>query len=191
MKVKLLIASCLFLFVLSNKAKAQTKEETEKWLVETINKYMKADTIHHFTKTANGWVEDYTMAEYTPKRFEIRNDQFYVTYRVINKGSKRLSPEEKKRYANASYVVHAYEAAAQINLLEKLITRQNPADTDSNRYTGGNYLGIKYTKKAVVTIGAYYEITDFLPLFIDPQAEPGLITRLQEALDKLKNSRIN
>jgi len=177
------------LLALFSHSKAQKPGETEKWLVETINKYMSADTIHHFTKTANGWVEG-MMTEYAPDSFAIRDDHFYITYRVTNKDPNPRPFKAKKTKIKASYPFSRFTASAPISLLEKLITRQKPADNDSNKYTGGSYLAIQYKEEIVIAQNRdneyEIELKDFIPLFINPRAEPGLTMKLQDALDRLK-----
>jgi len=163
----------------------QNPGETEKWLVETINKYMKPDTIRHFTKTADGWVEG-MMTEYIPESFAIKDDRFFITYRKTGKDPGPVKIQKTK--LQAYYAFSRYTASAPIIFLDKLITRQKPADDDSNKYTGGSYLAIQFQEENVIAKASEYEmkITDFLPLFIDPEAEPGLVTHLQDALTRLK-----
>lgn len=180
MKLKLFIPLTL-LTVFSFTTKAQTKEETEKWIVEKINKLMSKKTIHELQKLfnpTNVWRFD---EEFTPIKFSIQDEKIIFVY-----GYARIDIKNQIPLINFIDTISSniYHTDGALNWAWRL-----SGDSTNLSYWGDvSYLGIKLNCKCAQEKNSdgTKRDTDLFPIFILDNAEPDLVNRLNKAFTQLK-----
>ena len=162
---------------------AQTKEETEKWIVEKIN-VLAIEKSYSYDINPNGerFISKYI---FKPIKFTLQNDKIIITY------SKTLKQFETNKWVTYSTSIESL--SAKINSFEKIteVSYSNFKDGITSKETlhyGDPYLIIQL-KCTCVEGHKNVEGKDALniiPIFIDKNAEKDILSRLDKAFTQLK-----
>lgn len=209
MKKSIAFLGLLFLFI---GVQAQTKEETEKWIVEKINKYatvkqsrtlfrgipdyepMYTNTVKYST-TGYTWYWEYR--DYMPIQFSIREGIIEQTYnykvqeKPYNENTFKAFKTHNKPAETKNENITIKASIHNIDTVLSYIQVCYPSgrqywEEDCKGYTQLLAIKLKCPCGILVNSNGNAEKTDYLFLLIVGNEEPDLINRMGNALGRLK-----
>ena len=159
---------------------AQTKEETEKWIVEKINKLKSNKYI--ITKERHDAILVTYRTEYSPGFIEFKDG--ILTIRYTQSVYTNFYPEKTE----TKEVQGTYTLTAPVNSVSSTALSSLPQSSGNTTRTGDTYLYLIFSSNCVTEIennGVTRKI-NFIPTFIDPNAEEDIANRLLKAFNNLK-----
>lgn len=183
MKVFVTVITSFLLTIVWQNVHAQTKEETEKWIVEKLNKTMSEKRTSCKDKRDGEWVYEY----YTPVKFSIQEGQFIVNYK-FNFDVKASGDIQKNWYTEHITLSVPIYSLSTISSLA--MTKSNDK---KDCYGTSSFLMINLTcacakfYKPDASKGYYgARFNNAIFIFINGDEEPDLSSHLQSAINKLK-----
>jgi len=189
MKLIKITTLALLLAISFNKANAQSKEETEKWIVEKINGLMSKKTLKYsITSTVTGVTADY-IEEYIPAKFSLQDGKIIIVFKYTKSTNNkwvdgtddgRTMKQRENIIITVSANIHSIDAASNLYRIS--------GDPNLVFYGDVSYLKVqlKCSCASSEKSNGVKEKVDSLPVFIFENAEPNLITRLNKAFTQLK-----
>lgn len=182
------LISCLLLINFlhfSTSVNAQTKEETEKWILEKLNTLKSVKNIKDYTRFDDGY-SSIARVEYSPQNFEIKDGILSHSYIETHYYSYPPNKSEEKR------LVIRHNNKAPINQILSFFQRDKPNNIQGKdyktTYTADQWLELSFSSKCVTHTENNLETikTNVFSLFIDSSAEEDIGNRLLNAFNQLK-----
>jgi len=160
---------------------AQTKEETEKWNFEKINKLMAKKSVTSVLTTSSGNTR-IGYEDYTPSKFFIQDGKIKMAYSYVRS---RFDGEKKIQVENFDFVVSANISS----IVYVSYVNRSSGDPTLKIYGDLSYLVIMLECSCATSINnsiSQKENINSVPIFIDNSAESDLVNRMDKAFTQLK-----
>ncbi|MEJ8818575.1 hypothetical protein [Lacibacter sp. H407] len=165
----------------NNSCTAQSKAETQNWIIEKLNKLKSKKYI--ITKSRDEYgISVVSRTEYSPDFVEIKDS--ILTIKYTHSVYSKIYPETTE----TKTVFGIYIYSAPINYVSSIGMSGLPQNTTNQTNTGDIYLYLYFSTNCVNerSHNGQNRKVNFIPLHIDPYAEEDLANRLLKALNHLK-----